>query len=419
MEFRQDKWLQYLHDSYIDEKPFLVGERWQSVTSAEKIVKTESGFTRHRAYEGTQYFDEYGYLIRVEPEDEPTVYVEYYEREPSTKKKLPRLIKDSENRFLAFFYGIESTVTQVVTNEKKKVWYEYDDRGALIKSIDAENKETLFDYDKNFNLLSIISGDETLSEMEYEDKTSFVTKVANRYGKVQTFEYGDDAKKPSNYYWTQVSTTIFNDYLNTIKYEFWIGEDSVTGRRYTERKRTSNGNAVNDQYYAANGTLLKSISGGNNTVFEYNDKGQIISENSATVLKNIEYYPSNSQIKRISTTQKYSGLKVWSEFTYNSLNDLASVENSNGQFLQIEYDSSNTGKVSRVQSLEFELSFEYKGDLPTLIKLSGVGLMKIEYEDGEMVNITSPTGFATKIKINSRLQEVLDLVAASGVELNI
>ena len=57
--------------------------------------------------------------------------------------------------------------------------------------------------------------------------------------------------------------------------------------------------------------------------------------------------------------------------------------------------------------------------MPTLIKLSGVGLMKIEYEDGEMVNITSPTGFATKIKINSRLQEVLDLVAASGVELNI
>lgn len=419
LEFRQNNWVQYLHDSYIDEKPFSVGEVWQSSTSADMIVKTETGFIRQQAFEGAQYFDEYGYLIRVEPEDKPTVYIEYYESEPSINKKLPRLIKDSEQRFLAFFYGINSTITQVVTNEKKKVWYEYDSRGALIKSIDAKNAETLFAYDKHFNLLSIINDDGASSEMEYEDETFFVTKVANRYGKVQTFEYGDDGQTPSNHYWTQVTTRSFNDYLNVIKYEFWIGADSVTGRRYTKRKRTSNRNAIVEQYYAANGALLRTIKGDNNTVFEYNDEGQIVSEHSITESKNIEYYPSNNQIKRISTTQKDTGLELWSEFTYNSFNDLASVENSDGQLLQIEYDSSNAGNVSRIQSKEFELSFKYKGDLPILIKLSDVGFMNIEYEDGEMVNITSPTGFVTTMKINSRLQEVLDLVAASGKELKI
>jgi CHAT domain-containing protein/predicted Zn-dependent protease len=90
--------------------------------------------------------------------------------------------------------------------------------------------------------------------------------------------------------------------------------------------------------------------------------------------------------------------------------DLARIEDSGGNWVNLEYDTRNNISLL-TSSHDDSLRFEYNDrDKPTLIEVEGIGAIQVEYDDdGEIANVESDGGSNTALRVQRAMNELLSL----------
>ena len=255
--------------------------------------------------------------------------------------------------------------------------------------------------------------------MEYDQKTSFISKITDRNGDTTAYEYGAADKNPRDHYWTLVTKKGFNNKKVTNRYEYEI-KTKPDGQRYTYRILTViSGVKTETIYSACCGLPVKIARGKHVTNFEYNDKGLLTKKSSTKgEYVKIDYDP---KLNKISKVVNNSG---WTSFTYDKKGNLTKAVNSNGKAVLLIYNSK--GKIQKMVDRNTKtkekrvLAFKYSSlGKPVEIEMEKVGKIQVAYDNyGEIKSVESKAGHKMALQVTQAFQNLLAIVKPAGVNLN-
>jgi len=385
----------------------------------QEVKVTATGFIRTSNDEKSEYFDKSGNLVKITDKNKYVVEFSY-------KNKQLYSIKDSFAKQIYFDWYSNGRVKSMWSAKDKIASFKYEGDD-LVYSKDVEGNEYGFEYDKNHNLQKVVynpsrkKGEkEDSMKMDYEPNTFFISKITERNGDQTSYKYGADPKNKEDHYWTEVTTTGFNNKKVTNKYEYEI-KARPDGSRYTYRIVTAiNGITTETIYSECCGLPLKIARGKYVTNFEYNDKGLLTSKNSTRGdFVKIKYDDAHNKISEVKNNAGTTSFK------YDNKGNLVSALNSKGKAVALIYNLK--GKITKMIDKDTKsnekrvLSFQYNAlGKPVEIEMANVGKIQVAYDNyGEIKKVESKQGHKMALQVTQAFQNLLAIVKPAGVNLNL
>lgn len=374
----------------------------------QELWVTKEGFKRTHADGRNDFFNQKGQMTKITEKSGYFVAFEY-------KDGNLHSIKDSQAKQIYFTWYPGGLVKEMWSAGDKKASYKYQDND-LISSTDVGDNSYEYTYDKSHNLTSIKYSDKTSLKIAYDPKTFFVSEVSDRNGEVTKYQYGADAKKPDDHYWTIVTKPGFDGKPVTNRYEYEI-KTNPDGSRYTYRILTEINGIKTDTIYANNSLPLKIARGNHVTNFEYNATGLLTKKTSTKGdFVNIEY---DQKLNKISKVVNNDGT---TSFEYDGKGNLVKAWNNQGKTVFLIYDSK--GKISKMVDQDATakriLAFKYNAlGKPVEIEMEKVGKINVAYDNyGEIRKVESSAGHKMALQVTQAFQNLLTIVKPAGVNLN-
>lgn len=412
--YRIGQWDRYVkQDVLAYETDFPEGMEWESHERGnELIVKTETGFRRTSGND-IEDFNGNGNLIKLDRGNGKWSELEYSNKQLSKMKHgdgSEYILEFNESGFIAFIY---------YNNKKAKFKYSGKD---LVISKDLAGNWYKYMYDTKHNMTKIVynlnrakGSPEDAMHMEYEAKTSFISKITDRNGDetVYTYDvfYNEDGTKDDNHYGTNVTRTDQYGQKSTNSYEYIIGIKD-NGERYSQKIKTKvNGIVTETTYDELCGIPTEIIRGNRKTTFKYNNRCLLVEKLSSQDSIYMKYHPT---FEKITYVKNYKGE---TEFEYNESGDLIYAKNSK-KWVKLHYN--NKGHISVMEQEEGSLNFTYNDNgKPIKIEMDNVGGINVTYDEyGEMERVSSEDGHEMALKVTQAYQNLLALVKPAGVNLN-
>ncbi len=393
-------------------------ELYSNDRGIQKIKVTNDGYMRESNDGLKEYFDKAGNLVK-------TVDKNNYKVELTYKDQKLFSIKDSFAKQVFFDWYANGRVKALWSLGDKKALFKYENDN-LVYSKDIGGNQYGYEYDGSHNLTKVVynpgrkKGEkEDSMMMEYDQKTSFISKITDRNGDTTAYEYGAADKNPRDHYWTLVTKKGFNNKKVTNRYEYEI-KTKPDGQRYTYRILTViSGVKTETIYSACCGLPVKIARGKHVTNFEYNDKGLLTKKSSTKgEYVKIDYDP---KLNKISKVVNNSG---WTSFTYDKKGNLTKAVNSNGKAVLLIYNSK--GKIQKMVDRNTKtkekrvLAFKYSSlGKPVEIEMEKVGKIQVAYDNyGEIKRVESKAGHKMALQVTQAFQNLLAIVKPAGVNLN-
>lgn len=428
-EVRESWWKRYRKKGLLPPRDVPIGSLFVSRERGfQTLIRSVGGFQRIQA-SSIEDFDAEGRLVRMAEKDGDTLQILR-----DNDGRLQRIV-NSEGHALLFHLNDDGTIAGIDASRNgeplESARYSYLD-GRLVKARDAENNVYRYRYDANANLISIAYADGSQRRITYDGTESwgnqFTRSVAERSGSVTWYRYGTTEETPtSEAYFTETRTQEPDGDVTTAKYEYWI-RYLPDGDSYTSRIRTTRNGRVKDTRYDRHGLPLGIAQGDDAAQFKYDDKGRLIRKNSGGQVTELSY---DDRVNKISRVLRYPENqpedRSISEFSYNPDGDLLRASNSEGRWVELEYNADNQIQVAR--SEETTLTFAYgRFGKPVSITVEGVGRLDVTYDDhGEILSVDSSPLDANadisrteiSMRVTRAFQTLLTLVKPAGVDLGL
>jgi len=385
-------------------------ELFSSSRGLQKVIKLGQGFKRIFNDGKYELFDEDGNLTSVHDRHGYKIFLNY------TDGKLTSL-KDSMGKQLFFELYPDRKIKKITTTGGKFSAYKYDGEN-LIESTDIGGNKYVFTYDSNHNMTSVNYSDGAKMEIEYTQRTQFVSQIKDRSGDVTKYKYKSNPKNPNFHYWTLVNKKSGGkEVANRYEYEIKTRPD---GSQYTYRTLTDiSGFKTETVYSECCQNPVKIDRNGDITTFSYDEDGLLTRKTSSSgkFLK-LEY---DRNIKKINKVTNNDG---WTRFEYDKRGNLAKAKNNRGKSVLLIYDLK--GRISKMVDYQKKkvakraLTFKYNAaGKPVEIAMSNVGKINVSYDSyGEIKEVKSSAGNKMAVQVTNAFKNLLSIVRPAGVNLN-
>lgn len=413
-DYRRVLWDRYVKKGVLFyETNFPVDMEWESHEKGnELIVKSENGYKRTSG-SVIENFNLNGKLIKTDKGHGKWSVLEY------TNNKLSKITHGNGS-----VYKIDINdagfISYIYYNDEKAT-FKYVGKN-LIYNRDIAGNHYQYVYDNKHNMTKIIYNPirtkevkEDAMHMEYEAKTSWISKITDRNGDVVEYTYGvfynEDGTKDDNHYSTNVTRTDEYGQDRTNKYEYVIGIKE-NGERYSQKiKTTIRGIVTETTYDELCERPIEIIRGKRKTTFKYNNRCLLIEKLSGSDSIYMKYHP---KIEKMTYVKNSSGEF---NFEYNDNANLTFANKNNDAWVRLVYDTK--GKITKMQQEAKTLVFKYNEmGKPVRIEIEGLGGIDVTYDKyGEIERVESTDGHKMALKVTQAFQKLLALVKPSGVNL--
>nr|NCS29853.1 tandem-95 repeat protein [Microcystis aeruginosa F13-15] len=246
-------------------------------------------------------------------------------------------ITSSNGLKVTFGRDTQGRITTVTDPMGKQIKYEYDNKGDLIKATDRENNTTQFKYNnaQPHYLDEIIDPlGRTGVKNEY-DQNGRLTKVFNGEGKTVQLDYNPD----NSLY------TVKDPLGNATTYEYDLRGNIVS-------EINANGGIIKRTYDDRNNLLSETNPEGEKLSYTYDSKGNKLSETDA--LGNVTRYNYNSNNDLLTTTDALGNVVTNS---YDSRGNLLSITGLSNGTVTLNYN--NNGLLTQLTTAEGTTKYEY------------------------------------------------------------
>lgn len=345
-ELRYSYWKKYKANITLENEPvkFKPGDELHNVQyeNANKLIVTESGYTRYQNGIEQDKFDKNGRLVRQHLGDDLYATLSYsgdgsrIEIHTNDGRKLLIHFKEFDNN--KFVTKITSPALEKESN------YKYSGKN-LIESIDAGGNDFKYKYDINHNVIQVGYADNTTLDVEYREKDYFVNKLTYRDKSYRTFEYYNYPDRPDFHYSTLTKLYDPKNLLSELTFTEFYTEKNKAGNHQIRRliKSTNSiGDANNElidvSFNNCCGLPVKIRYGKNDLMVEYAQDPAIA-----------------NQIKAIKSD------KIEIKIDYNQAGKPVKVMDDDGATIAVEYDESgNINKLKESQDTDATRAKEIK-----------------------------------------------------------
>jgi YD repeat-containing protein len=385
--------------------------KWRSNDRGlQMLSRTKAGYVRKYSDGRSDSFNKRGQLSRIDNRNSGSFTTLHYDGQ----YRLSRLT-NSNGKSLRFFYGDDTgKFVRQIRSERNLATYEYDDSKNLVSSTDAVGNTYRFSYDDNHNLTHVRYEDGSNMTMEYALKTQFLEKITRRNGSSTEYSYESDPENPDFHYWTIVKERDFNGNLVANRYEYWI-ETKSSGHQYTSKILTRINGIETVTEYNAEFSLPTFIKRGDSeTRFKYNSLGMLLKKESTDgELIELEYDSIHNKISKVTNNQGTTS------FAYDKKGNLQFADKGKESQIELRYDWES--QITDVITEEVKISLEYNPvGRPIKISLEGEGSIDVTYDRyGEIKNVESEAGHKMVQKVTQAYQRLSAKVEPVGVDLGL
>ena len=396
------------------ESDFPIGMEWESHQKGnELVIKMETGFKRKKA-NVLEEFNTLGKLTKLVKGIGQWSTIEYI------NGHIAKILHADGSAYL-ITTNEEGFVSSISYNDDKAT-FKYKGKNLVLARSMTKNYYK-FDYDVfhnltriNYNPIRLKGTPEDSQYMEYEPKTSFISKITDRNGAVIEYKYDffyhEDGSVDDNHYATNVIKTVENGEKATNTYEYFIGVKE-NGEQYTQKTvKTIRGYVTSTIYDELCNSPIEIIRGNRKTTFKYNNRCLLTEKISNRDSIYMKYHP---KLEKLIYVKNKNGV---TNFEYNDNANLTYAKNDDGVWAKLIYNKK--GKIIEMQQEDKVLVFKYnEKDQPIIIESKGVGTVNITYDKyGEIERVSSEDGHKIALKVTQAFQNLLALVKPAGVNLN-
>ncbi|MEM8831366.1 MAG: RHS repeat-associated core domain-containing protein [Cyanobacteria bacterium P01_G01_bin.19] len=252
-------------------------------------------------------------------------------------------LTDANGRLINFSYDAQGNLTQIVAPENNTTLFGYDGRGNLTSQVDAEGNQTNFTYEENFNQLTGFTNP-LGNGIDYDyDESGNLTTITYEDGSTETFSY--DANGDVTISVNRRGQEILYSYNDRGQIVSQINPDAEVPIEYT---------------YDAQGNL-DTVTDGNGTIdLDYDDSDRLIK----ITYPNDRFleYTYDEGDRRTSLTDQ-DGNTV--NYTYDDAGRLASLTDGDDNLI-VSYQYDEVGRLAREEKgngTYTEYSYDLAGQL--------------------------------------------------------
>lgn len=291
-------------------------------------------------------------------------------------------ITDNTGRTLDYHYDGDHLVKAVLPNGGI-VSYSYDN--GLITSVKDQNGVAYVrnEYEKNKRVIRQWDAQENVTEITYDDEKMENTFTYSPTGVVEVYRYNER---------NLLKEWVYSDGTSEkYTYDRSCNIDSQTDRNNNRVKRVydDNGNLQAEIYpdghrvenaYDNEGNLIKTICGEEETLYKYDDRGNVIEEGIKIEenIYSVTKYQYDNYGRMLSRTDP-TGFKTEYLYGENHINKPTVVKDPEGNVFKYTYDKA--GRMTSIETSYGKVSFTYNEiDKKTSIMDAQGNITKMEYD---------------------------------------
>lgn len=381
----------------------------------ENIIFSKGFYTRTLADGSSQRFSAQGFLTYIYDKNGNYLKFDY-------EKSQIREASDNNGRKLQFKYYTNNKVKSIAGPNSLNVEYKFANMDDLSFVKNAWGNTYNYEYDDLHNLTRATYPDGTAVGIKYDKKNDWVIGFTDREKCNEEYGYEFSDSDPKNHYWSTVKKTCGKDVVNESKHEFWY-KDRADGEKFLQRvASTINGNVTEIAYHEVFGKPVMIRKNNETNSYDYFPNGQVKSKTSKFAKLSYEYDKTTKKVSEVSTVMTNEKGKVVSnkktQFKYDQKGNLVWAGNSEGQKIQMTYDTRGriatiTDQAKKIVKIEYEEKF----GRPSVVTRPGLGTIKVAYKpNGEIEKVTSNEGPSVAMQVASTFNNLLDIIAPATAE---
>lgn len=386
----------------------------------ENVVLSKEYYTRTLPDGSSQRFDLQGRMTHMYDKNNNFLKFEY-------DKDLLKEIVDNNARKLQFKYFANKKVKQITGPSGLNTEYKYSAQEDLVWNKNAWAKKDsdvyTFEYNEFHNLTKAIWPDKSFVALKYDNTKDWVLSFTDREKCVENYKYETAANNPKFHYWSTVTKTCGKEVVANNRYEFWH-KQLPSGQVILSRVLQNVGGSTTDiTYHDTFGKPVTIKRNNERLSFEYYPDGLIKSKEASNAKIEFIHDSTNKKVSTVKTTFMNDKGKTIStrqtSFKYDSKGNLTFAENSDGQKINMTYDtkgriSTITDQAKKVVKIDYEERF----GKPSIVSRPGLGTIKVSYKpNGDIAKVDSAEGPSVASQVASTFNNLLDVISPATQEL--
>lgn len=350
----------------------------------------------------------------------------------SYNANLPNMITDNLGNKLVLSYTPEKKIKQITANGMI-VSYKFSGEN-LVQVTNAWQNTYSYSYDTNHNLLKIQFPDGTYKSISYIESKDWVRDFRDRDGCVETYEFTMSQESPKDHYWSTAVKSCNGKTAYKHRYEFWY-QSRPDKEKYLSRVVSEKNNQILDiSYHQDFGKPIAIRKNADVTTYQYLNNGFLkqktvslfVPQTDETNKYSLSFeYDKEWRIESAATEYFNKAGKVLRKkktfFKYDAANRLTLAKASDGQFVEIKYNS--IGLISSIADQtkkEVFIEYDAKTQKPTSIARPEVGSLQLTYAStGELKKVNNKGGSSTTSQIYSAFNNFIEMVGPVSTELSL
>lgn len=392
----------------------------------DRITFDGENYVRTLPDSSVQKFDNKGQLVSLVDKSKNWIRISY-------SNELPTQIVDNQNRKISIVYNNERKVKQIFGPSGTTMTYKFNGED-LVGVSNAWKNSYSYDYDQGHNLSKISFPDGTFKAISYIESKDWVKQFKDRDNCVESFEFTMSPSDPKNHYWSTAQKVCKGKTVTKSRYEFWYQQRSDK-EKYLSRVLTERNNDIVDISYHQD--FAKPIAirhNANVTTLQYYPNGLVktktVSGPEAETADQDKYalsYEYDSSNKVAETTLESfnkagkSLRKRKTSYKYDGAGRLISARNSDGQFVEIKYNSLGLiAEIADQAKKEIVIDYDQKTLKPTSIARPSVGAILLTYDSkGDIAKIKNKGGATVTAQVKTAFNNFVDVIGPATSELNL
>ncbi|RYZ91854.1 MAG: cell wall-associated protein wapA [Proteobacteria bacterium] len=382
----------------------------------ENVILNKGYYTRNLVDGSAQRFSLTGKLTHIYDKNGNFLKLDY-------EKDQLKDVSDNNSRRLVFKFYPNKKVKSITGPNGLLAEYKFSNLDDLSAVKNAWAKTYTFEYDDLHNLTKAGWPDKTFVALKYDKKNDWVMSFTDREKCTESYNYEFAQNDPRSHYWSTVKKVCGKETIADNKYEFWH-KQRPDGQYFLQRVLSSvSGNVTDISYHEVFGKPLSVRRNTEKVTYEYYPDGQVKTKASSIVRMTFEYDKENKKVSQV-TSQFFNekGAKVntkSSQFKYDGKGNLTYAQNSDGQKINMTYDSKGriatiTDQAKKVVKIEYEDRY----GKPSIVTRPGLGTIRVTYKNnGEINKVESKEGPTVAMQVASTFNNLLDVVAPATSEV--
>ncbi|MBK9322125.1 MAG: cell wall-associated protein wapA [Bdellovibrionaceae bacterium] len=382
----------------------------------ENVIFNKSYYTRNMIDGSAQRFDLQGKLTHLYDKNGNFLKFDY-------EKDQIKEVSDNNSRRLVFKFYPNKKVKTITGPNGLLSEYRFSNLDDLSSVRNAWAKVYNFEYDDLHNLTKATWPDKTSIAIKYDKKNDWVMSFTDREKCTESYKYEFADNDPRSHYWSTVKKVCGKESIADNKYEFWH-KLRPDGQYFLQRVQSNVGGNVTDiSYHEVFGKPVSIRRNAEKISYEYYPDGQVKIKASSSVRMTFEYDPQSKKVSQVSSAfYNEKGQKVntkSSQFKYDTKGNLVYAQNSDGQKINMTYDSKGriatiTDHAKKVVKIEYEERY----GKPAVVTRPGLGTIRVTYKNnGEINKVDSKEGPSVAMQVASTFNNLLDVVAPATSEI--